>query len=123
MGKYSKKKEEAEASVHIHSSFNNTIITVTNKVGDTLFWSSGGTAGLKGSRRSTAHAAKQAAKIVGDRASKAGLTRVDLFLKGIGKGRYAVAKELRTTGLKVQKITDITPIPFNGCRPPKKRRI
>ena len=123
MGKYSKKKEKSEASVHIHSSFNNTIITVTNKAGDTLFWSSGGTAGLKGSRRSTAHAAKQAAKIVGDRASKAGLTRVDLFLKGIGKGRYAVAKELRATGLKVQKITDVTPIPFNGCRPPKKRRI
>jgi small subunit ribosomal protein S11 len=121
MGKYSKK--ESEASVYINCSFNNTIITITNKQGNTLFWSSGGTAGLKGSRRSTAHAAKKAAKQIGNSARKAGLVRVDLFLKGIGKGRYGVAKVLRQTGLKIQKITDITPIPFNGCRPPKKRRI
>ena len=121
MGKHSKKK--SDAFMHVNCSFNNTIITITNEAGNTLLWDSGGPAGLKGSRRSTSHAAKKALKKIGIRAHKAGLIKIDLFLKGIGKGRYGIAKVLRQAGIKVQRIIDITPIPFNGCRPPKKRRV
>ena len=121
MSKETRKKVPGMA--YVHSSFNNTIITITNDSGDTLAWSSGGNAGFKGSRRATGYAAQQAAEKVGQNARELGVTSVDLFLKGIGKGRYTAAKGLRASGLEIHSITDTTPLAHNGCRPPKKRRI
>lgn len=108
---------------YIHSSFNNTIVTITDSLGNTVAWSSGGSVGFKGSRRSTAFAAQQAAESVGRQAVERGFSNVDLFLKGIGKGRYTAAKGLRAAGLEIKSITDNTPLAHNGCRPRKKRRI
>ena len=118
-----KKTKKVSGIAYIHSSFNNTIITITDSSGNTVAWSSGGTVGFKGSRRSTAFAAQQAAEKVAQEVSLKGFKVVDLFLKGIGKGRYTAAKGLRTGGLEISSITDITPLAHNGCRPRKKRRI
>ena len=117
------RSKKVSGMAYVHSSFNNTIITITNPSGETLAWSSGGDAGFKGSRRSTGYAAQQAAEKVGYAARELGVTSVDLFLKGIGKGRYTAAKGLRVSGIQIQSITDTTPLAHNGCRPPKKRRI
>jgi small subunit ribosomal protein S11 len=108
---------------HIHATFNNTIITVTDPDGNTLAWSSSGTAGFRGSRKSTPYAAQQAARQAASRARDVGMREIDVFVKGPGPGREAAIRSLVSEGLKVTGITDVTPIPHNGCRPPKKRRV
>jgi small subunit ribosomal protein S11 len=109
--------------VHIHSSFNNTIVTVTDAEGNTVAWSSAGTAGFKGSRKSTPFAARLATEQAIKAAMGMGLREVDVIVKGPGPGREASLRAVQGTGLRVRSITDITPVPHNGCRPPKKRRV
>jgi small subunit ribosomal protein S11 len=108
---------------HIHATFNNTIITVTDPQGNTVGWSSSGTAGFKGSRKSTPYAAQQAARVAAGKARDVGMREIDVFVKGPGPGREAAIRSLLSEGLRVTSITDVTPIPHNGCRPPKKRRV
>jgi small subunit ribosomal protein S11 len=107
---------------HIHATFNNTIVTLTDQQGNTLGWSSAGTSGFKGSRKSTPYAARIAAQQAAEFAKQSGMQEVDLFVKGPGPGREAAIRALQAE-IKVRSITDVTPIPHNGCRPPKKRRI
>ncbi len=108
---------------HIHASFNNTIITITDPQGNVINWSSAGLVGFKGSRKSTPFAARQAAQRAAKDALDNGVTEVDVLVKGPGPGREAAIRSLQASGLKVRSITDVTPIPHNGCRPPKKRRV
>ncbi len=108
---------------YIHATFNNTIITVTDQQGNTIAWSSAGTVGFKGSRKSTPYAAQLAAQQVVKNAQDHGVQEVDVFVKGPGPGREAAIRSLQGAGLKVRSISDVTPIPHNGCRPPKKRRV
>src|SRR5512136_1620856 len=112
-----------QGQVHIQSTFNNTIVTVTDPTGNTLAWTSTGSAGFKGSRKSTPYAAQLAAAQAAKQAMDMGMREADVFLKGPGPGREAAIRSLQTTGLRVRSITDVTPIPHNGCRPPKKRRV
>jgi small subunit ribosomal protein S11 len=117
------RKNVPTGQVHIHSAFNNTIITVTDLFGNTLCWASSGTAGFKGSRKSTPFAAQLAAQSVGNTArSDFNMREVDVFVKGPGPGRESSIRSLQGAGLVVRSITDITPLPHNGCRAPKKRR-
>ena len=109
--------------VHIQSTFNNTILTVTDLQGNTLAWASTGTVGFKGSRKSTPYAAQLAAADAAKQAMDMGMREADVFLKGPGPGREAAIRSLQGAGLRVRSITDITPIAHNGCRPPKKRRV
>jgi small subunit ribosomal protein S11 len=110
--------------VHIHASFNNTIITITDPQGNTLCWASSGSSGFKGSRKSTPFAAQLAAQSAGNAArSDFNMREVDVFVKGPGPGRESSIRSLQASGLTVLSITDITPLPHNGCRPPKKRRV
>ena len=108
---------------HIHASFNNTIITMTDPEGNAVAWGSCGTAGFKGSRKSTPYAAQTAARTVAEHAMDSGMREVDIYVKGPGPGREAAIRAVQAAGLKVRSITDVTPIPHNGCRPPKKRRM
>ncbi len=108
---------------HIQASFNNTIITIADPHGNTIGWSSAGTAGFKGSRKSTPYAAQIAAQQAAKMAQDNGMREVDIYIKGPGPGREAAIRSLQATGLVVRSITDVTPIPHNGCRPPKKRRV
>ncbi len=112
-----------QGQVHIQSTFNNTIVTVTDPIGATLAWTSTGSAGFKGSRKSTPYAAQMAAAQAAKAAMDLGMREADVFLKGPGPGRESAIRALQTTGLRVRSITDVTPIPHNGCRPPKKRRV
>jgi small subunit ribosomal protein S11 len=107
----------------IQSSFNNTIVTITDPTGNALSWGSSGSAGFKGSRKSTPYAAGLAADQAARRAMEHGLRQVDVFVKGPGSGREAAIRSLQAAGLIVSSIVDVTPIPHNGCRPPKKRRV
>ena len=116
-------KTVVDGIAHIHASFNNTIITVTDQQGNTITWSSAGTAGFKGSRKSTPYAAQLAAQQVAKNAQDHGVQEVDVYVKGPGPGREAAIRSLQGAGFKVRSITDVTPIPHNGCRPPKKRRV
>ncbi len=117
------RKNVPTGQVHIHSAFNNTIITVTDLFGNTLCWGSSGTAGFKGSRKSTPFAAQLAAQAVGNTArADFNMREVDVFVKGPGPGRESSIRSLQGAGLVVRSITDITPLPHNGCRAPKKRR-
>lgn len=109
--------------VYISAGMNNTIITITDTEGNTLFTASSGKAGFKGSRRSTPYAATKAAEAAGNAASQAGMREVSVYLKGPGLGRISSIKALKTVGLNVVSISDLTPIPHNGCRPQKKRRV
>ncbi|NOZ28010.1 MAG: 30S ribosomal protein S11 [Chloroflexi bacterium] len=109
--------------VHIHSTFNNTLITITDPEGDVLTWASAGSVGFKGSRKSTPYAAQMAATEAARAAMDMGMREVDVFVKGPGPGREAAIRTLQASGLRVRSITDATPIPHNGCRPPKKRRV
>jgi small subunit ribosomal protein S11 len=109
--------------VHIFATFNNTIITITDNQGNTVAWGSAGSAGFKGSRKSTPFAARLAAEQAIKAALAMGLQEVDLFVKGPGPGRESAIRAVQAQGLKVTSITDITPVPHNGCRPPKKRRV
>jgi len=108
---------------HIHSSFNNTIITITDPKGNTLMWSSGGSVGYKGSRRSTSYAAQIVGEQLGAKARDLGISKLALIIKCIGEGRNTAPKGLQKAGLKITSIQDITPMPHNGCRPSKRRRV
>ena len=112
-----------QGQVHIQSTFNNTIVTVTDLQGNTIAWTSTGGAGFKGSRKSTPYAAQLAATQAAKQAMDAGMREADVFVKGPGPGRESAVRSLQAAGLRVRSITDITPIPHNGCRPPKKRRV
>ncbi len=122
-GKKKVKKNVPIGEAHIQSSFNNTIITITDPQGNVLSWASGGVVGFKGSRKSTPFAAQLAAENAAKKAMESGLRTVDVFIKGPGAGREAALRALQSAGLKVHLIRDVTPIPHNGCRPPKRRRV
>jgi len=107
----------------VHSTFNNTIVTLTDPQGNVLTWSSAGASGFKGSRKSTPYAAQVAAQTAAKAAMDMGMREVDIFVKGPGPGREQAIRSLQQAGLRVRSITDATPIPHNGCRPPKKRRV
>ena len=117
------KRDITEGQAHIHSTFNNTIVTITDKDGGVIAWASAGTTGFKGSKKKTPYAAGTAAEAAGRAAFDAGIRKVEVFVKGIGVGRETAIRSLTTAGLEVTAITDVTPIPHNGCRPPKRRRI
>jgi len=117
------KRAPATGQIHIHASFNNTIVTVTDLQGNAITWGSAGTAGFKGSRKSTPYAARMAAQDAAKGAMDLGMSEVDVFVKGPGPGREAAIRAVQSTGLKVRAIHEVTPIPHNGCRPPKKRRV
>ncbi|MBI3763926.1 MAG: 30S ribosomal protein S11 [Chloroflexi bacterium] len=108
---------------HIHATFNNTIVTITDPQGNALAWGSAGTAGFKGSRKSTPYAARVAAQQAAKAAQEMGMQEVEIFVRGPGPGREAAIRAIQSTGVRVRSINDITPIPHNGCRPPKKRRV
>ncbi len=113
----------SHGQVHIHATFNNTIVTITDLQGNTIAWGSAGAAGFKGSRKSTPYAARMAAQMAAKTAMDQGMTEVDILVKGPGPGRESAIRTLQAVGLKVRSIADMTPIPHNGCRPPKKRRV
>jgi small subunit ribosomal protein S11 len=117
------RKNVPRGQAHIHSTFNNTIVTMTDMQGNVITWCSGGMVGFRGSRKSTPFAARQAAQRAAQMAVDNGMSEVDVFVKGPGPGREAAIRSLQTAGLRVRSITDVTPIPHNGCRPPKKRRM
>ena len=108
---------------HIRSTFNNTIVTITDKNGNALSWASAGGLGFRGSRKSTPFAAQMAAEVAAKAAMENGLKQVEVYVKGPGAGREAAIRSLQATGLEVNMIKDVTPIPHNGCRPPKRRRV
>ncbi|MCL2589902.1 MAG: 30S ribosomal protein S11 [Betaproteobacteria bacterium] len=117
------KKNVAEGIAHVHASFNNTIITITDRQGNALSWATSGGAGFKGSRKSTPFAAQVAAEAAGKVAQDCGIKNLEVRIKGPGPGRESAIRALNALGIRIASITDITPIPHNGCRPPKKRRI
>ena len=108
---------------HVNASFNNTMVTITDAQGNAISWSSAGMMGFKGSRKSTPFAAQMAAEAAGRRAMEHGLKRVDVFVKGPGSGRETAIRSLGAIGLEIGPISDVTPVPHNGCRPPKRRRV
>jgi len=112
-----------EGLAYIKTTFNNTIITITDKLGNVLTWSSGGSIGFKGSRKSTPYAAQLAATEAAKKAMDLGIQKVGVLIKGPGAGRESAIRALQAAGLKITMIRDITPIPHNGCRPPKRRRV
>jgi len=117
------KRNVPKAIAHIQASFNNTIITVTDPSGDVICWGSSGTIGFKGSRKSTPFAAQRAAERCADAAIKMGVKEIDVRVKGPGAGRESAIRSLQARGLKVRTIEDVTPLPHNGCRPRKRRRV
>ncbi len=117
------KRTLSSGQVHIYASFNNTIVTVTDTQGNTVCWGSSGSAGFKGSRKSTPFAARLAAEQALKAAIAMGIQEVDLYVKGPGPGRESAIRAVQALGMKVRSISDITPVPHNGCRPPKKRRV
>ena len=119
----SERKNIAVGQAHIKSTFNNTIVSITDPQGNVISWQSGGTVGFKGSRKSTPFAAQMAAEAAGRRAMEHGMKRVDVFVKGPGSGRETAIRSLGAVGLEVGAISDVTPVPHNGCRPPKRRRV
>jgi small subunit ribosomal protein S11 len=117
------KKAVSEGVAHIHSTFNNTIVTITDPVGNVVAWSSAGSVGFKGSRKGTPFAAQLAAENAAKKAMDAGMRAVQVFVKGPGSGRESALRALQGAGFAVSVIRDVTPIPHNGCRPPKRRRV
>jgi len=117
------KRQMSSAQVHVFASFNNTIITVTDQQGNTVCWGSAGAAGFKGSRKSTPFAARLAAEQVMKTAQGFGIQEVDIIVKGPGPGREASIRAVQGMGIVVRSISDVTPVPHNGCRPPKRRRV
>lgn len=117
------KKNIVEGVAHIHASFNNTIVTISDRQGNALSWATSGGVGFKGSRKSTPFAAQVAAEHAGRAALEYGVKNLEVRVKGPGPGRDSAVRALNATGFKITSITDVTPIPHNGCRPPKKRRI
>src|SRR5918997_3696481 len=121
-GKKKVKKHVTDAIAHVHASFNNTIVTITDRQGNTLSWATSGGCGFRGSRKSTPFAAQVAAEKAGVAAQEHGVKMVEVRVKGPGPGRESAVRALNGCGLKITNIADVTPIPHNGCRPPKKRR-
>ena len=117
------KKNVEKGAAHIRSSFNNTIVTITDTAGNALSWASSGGLGFRGSRKSTPFASQMAAETAAKAAMEHGLKSVEVYVKGPGAGREAAIRALQTSGLEVSMIKDVTPIPHNGCRPPKRRRV
>ena len=117
------KKSVSEGIAHIHASFNNTIITITDRQGNALSWATSGGAGFKGSRKSTPFAAQVAAEAAGKAAQECGVKNLEVRIKGPGPGRESAVRALNALGLKIISIADVTPVPHNGCRPPKRRRM
>src|SRR6187401_109728 len=117
------KKHVVHGQAHIKSTFNNTIVTITDQEGNTLAWASAGNVGFKGSRKSTPFAAQMAAEQCARRAMEHGVRRVDVVVKGPGSGRETAIRSIQNTGIEVTGIKDVTPVPHNGCRPPKRRRV
>ncbi|MDX1775325.1 MAG: 30S ribosomal protein S11 [Desulfobulbales bacterium] len=122
-GKKKERKNIPEGVVYIHSTFNNTIVTITDKQGDVISWSSAGCLGFKGSRKSTPFAAQKAVAEAAKKAMDHGMRRVEVRVKGPGPGREAAMRSLQVEGFDVSKISDVTPLPHNGCKPPKRRRV
>lgn len=122
-GKKKVRRSVSRGIVHIKATFNNTMITITDTNGETLAWASAGTAGFKGTRKSTPFAAQRAAEAVAQAARKFGVSEVEIRVKGPGSGRESAITALQAAGLRVQSIEDVTPLPHNGCRPAKKRRV
>lgn len=121
--KRKEKKSIPQGKAYIHSTFNNVIITLTDPTGNVIAWGSSGTAGFKGSRKGTPYAAQLAAGAAARRAIEQGLRQVDVYVRGPGGGREAAIRSLQIAGLNITSIRDVTPIPHNGCRPPKRRRV
>ena len=117
------RKNIEKGQAHIHSSFNNTIVTITDTQGNTISWASSGGLGFKGSRKSTPYASQLTAETAAKAAMEHGLKTIEVFVKGPGAGREAAIRALQTAGLEISMIKDVTPIPHNGCRPPKRRRV
>jgi|TARA_B110000196_G_C21069122_1_gene626545 small subunit ribosomal protein S11 len=117
------KKTVVDGIAHIHASFNNTIITITDRQGNTLSWATSGGSGFRGSRKSTPFAAQIASQKAGEVAREFGMQNLEVLIKGPGPGRESAVRALNSIGLKITNISDVTPIPHNGCRPPKKRRV
>ncbi len=122
-GKKKEKKHIVSGVVHVNSTFNNTLITFTDAQGNVVAWSSSGTMGFKGSRKSTPYAAQMAAEDAGRKAQEVGMKDVEVRVKGPGSGRESALRALQQIGFTIKSIKDITPVPHNGCRPPKKRRV
>ena len=117
------KKDVSDGIAHIHASFNNTIVTITDRKGNALSWATAGGSGFRGSRKSTPFAAQVAAEKAGRVAQDYGMKNLDVLIRGPGPGRESAVRSLNNLGFKITNITDVTPIPHNGCRPPKKRRV
>ncbi|MCW4630084.1 30S ribosomal protein S11 [Marinomonas rhodophyticola] len=117
------KKTVVDGVAHVHASFNNTIVTITDRQGNALSWATAGGSGFRGSRKSTPFAAQVAAERAGAVAQEFGLKNVDVMIKSLSPGRESAVRALNALGLRINNITDVTPIPHNGCRPPKKRRV
>jgi small subunit ribosomal protein S11 len=122
-GKPKEKKNIAQGVVHIQSTFNNTIVSITDVKGDLVSWASSGTVGFKGTKKGTPFAAQMAAESCARKAMEHGLKRVDVVVKGPGSGRETAIRSMQAVGLEVNIIKDVTPVPHNGCRPPKRRRV
>ncbi len=116
------KKNVPEGIAHIHATFNNTIVTLSDKEGNAIAWASAGALGFKGSKKSTPFAAGLASEAAGKKAFDAGMRKVEVWVKGLGPGRETAIRSLQTAGLEITSISDVTPIPHNGCRPPKRPR-
>ena len=123
VGKKKVKKTVVDGVAYIHASFNNTIITITDRQGNTLCWATSGASGFRGSRKSTPFAAQVAAQKVGELAREFGIKSLEVNIRGPGPGRESAVRALNAVGFKITNIMDVTPIPHNGCRPPKKRRV
>lgn len=117
------KKNVTSGIVHIQASFNNTIVTITDGFGNVIAWSSAGNQGFKGSRKSTPYAAQIAAAAAAKKAIEHGMRQIDVYVKGPGAGRESAIRSLQAAGLEINLIKDVTPVPHNGCRPPKRRRV
>ena len=122
-GRRKARRSVARAIAHIKATFNNTMITITDTSGETLVWASAGTVGFKGTRKSTPFAAQRAAETVAQAAKKYGINEIEIRVNGPGSGRESAITALQSAGLRIQSIEDVTPLPHNGCRPPKKRRV
>ena len=125
--KVTKKRRERknipQGAAHVHSTFNNTIVTITDRAGNTVSWASAGELGYKGSRKATPYAAQMTAEAAAKVAIDHGMKTIDVYVKGPGQGKEAAIRALQTVGLQIEWLRDVTPIPHNGCRPPKRRRV
>lgn len=117
------RKSVPYGQAHVHATFNNTIISLTDQQGNVVSWASAGTSGFKGSRKSTPYAARMAGQTAAEKAMEQGMQEVDIFVKGPGPGRESAIRAIQGSGMRVRSITDVTPVPHNGCRPRKKRRV